>query len=139
YQLSQVANINDTTFSTQAMSGVALEFKLQPMKNLALNKERKFEQGIQTMLQMLFNVDTSIPQSQKQEYMNVEYDWSRNLTANLDDEMTMIRGMDGIISHRKKLEMFSADDDVQAEQEQIEEENAPLEQYDFEMSEIDDG
>ena len=135
YQLSQVANINDTTFSTQSMSGVALEFKLQPMKNLALNKERKFEQGIQTMLQMLFNVDTSIPQSQKQEYMNVGYDWSRNLPANLEAEMTVIRGMDGIISHRKQLEMFSAVDDVQAEQEQIEEENAPLEQYDFEMSE----
>ena len=134
YQLSQVANINDTTFSTQSMSGVALEFKLQPMKNLALNKERKFEQGIQTMLQMLFNVNTSIPQSQKQEYMNVGYDWSRNLPANLEAEMNVIRGMDGIISHRKQLEMFSAVDDVQAEQEQIEEENA-LPQYDFEMGE----
>ena len=104
------------------------------MKNLALNKERKFEQGIQTMLQMLFNVDTSIPQGQKQEYMNVGYDWSRNLPANLEAEMAVIRGMDGIISHRKQLEMFSAVDDAQAEQEQIEEENA-LPQYDFERAE----
>ena len=134
YQLSQVANINDTTFSAQSSSGVALEFKLQPMKNLALNKERKFEQGIQTMLQMLFNVNTSIPQSQKQEYINVGYDWSRNLPANLEAEMNVIRGMDGIISHRKQLEMFSAVNDVQAEQEAIEEENA-LPQYDFEMGE----
>ena len=52
--------------------------------------------------------------------------------------MNVIRGMDGIISHRKQLEMFSAVNDVQAEQEAIEEENA-LPQYDFEMSEIDEG
>lgn len=135
YQLSQVANINDTSFSTQSMSGVALEFKLQPMKNLALNKERKFEQGIQTMLQMLFNVETSIPQSQKQEYINVGYEWSRNLPANLEAEMEVIRGMDGIISHRKQLEMFSAVDDAQSEQEVIEEENEPAPMYDFEMGE----
>src|SRR5699024_10559636 len=44
YQLSQVANIDDTTFGTAGnSSGVALEFKLQPMKNLASNKERKFQ------------------------------------------------------------------------------------------------
>ena len=135
YQLSQVANINDTTFSTQSMSGVALEFKLQPMKNLALNKERKFEQGIQTMLQMLFNVDTSIPQSQKQEYMNVGYDWSRNLPANNEAEAKVVRELEGVVSHRKQLEMLSTVTDVQAELEQIAEENAPLEQYDFEMSE----
>lgn len=135
YQLSQVANINDTTFSTQSMSGVALEFKLQPMKNLALNKERKFEQSIQTMLQMLFNVNTSIPQSQKQEYMNVGYDWSRNLPANNEAEAKVVRELEGVISHRKQLEMLSAVSDVQAELEQIAEENAPLPQYDFEMGE----
>ena len=135
YQLSQVANINDTTFSASNSSGVALEFKLQPMKNLALNKERKFEQGIQTMLQMLFNVNTSIPQSQKQEYMNVGYDWSRNLPANNEAEASVVRSLDGIVSHRKQLEMLSAVDDAQAELEAIEEENAPLPQYDFEMGE----
>ena len=135
YQLSQVANINDTTFSTQSMSGVALEFKLQPMKNLALNKERKFEQSIQTMLQMLFNVDTSIPQSQKQEYINVGYDWSRNLPANNEAEAKVVRELEGVVSHRKQLEMLSTVSDVQAELEQIAEENEPLPQYDFEMGE----
>ena len=105
------------------------------MKNLALNKERKFEQGIQTMMQMLFNVDTSIPQSQKQEYMNVGYNWSRNLPANNEAEAKVVRELEGVVSHRKQLEMLSTVSDVQAELEAIEEENAPLEQYDFEMSE----
>src|SRR5699024_9470041 len=82
YQLSQVANIDDTTFGTAGnSSGVALEFKLQPMKNLASNKERKFQQGLQTLFSMVFNVVTNVPSNLSDEYRNIQYNWSRNLPA----------------------------------------------------------
>ena len=136
YQLSQVANIDDTTFGTAGnSSGVALEFKLQPMKNLASNKERKFQQGLQTLFSMVFNVVTNVPGNLSDEYRNIQYNWSRNLPANNEAEMQVVRGLDGIVSHRTQLDMLSAVSDSQRELERIEEENAPLEQYDFEMSE----
>ena len=136
YQLSQVANIDDTTFGTAGnSSGVALEFKLQPMKNLASNKERKFQQGLQTLFGMVFNVVTNVPGNLSDEYRNIQYNWSRNLPANSEAEMQVVRGLDGIISHKTQLDMLSAVSDSQRELELIEEENAPLEQYDFEMSE----
>ena len=136
YQLSQVANIDDTTFGTAGnSSGVALEFKLQPMKNLASNKERKFQQGLQTLFSMVFNVVTNVPSNLSDEYRNIQYNWSRNLPANNEAEMQVVRGLDGIVSHRTQLDMLSAVSDSTAELERIEEENAPLEQYDFEMSE----
>ena len=136
YQLSQVANIDDTTFGTAGnSSGVALEFKLQPMKNLASNKERKFQQGLQTLFGMVFNVVTNVPGNLSDEYRNIQYNWSRNLPANNEAEMQVVRGLDGIVSHRTQLDMLSAVSDSQRELELIEEENAPLEQYDFEMSE----
>ena len=136
YQLSQVANIDDTTFGTAGnSSGVALEFKLQPMKNLASNKERKFQQGLQTLFGMVFNVVTNVPGNLSDEYRNIQYNWSRNLPANNEAEMQVVRGLDGIVSHRTQLDMLSAVSDSQRELERIEEENAPLEQYDFEMSE----
>ena len=136
YQLSQVANIDDTTFGTVgSSSGVALEFKLQPMKNLASNKERKFQQGLQTLFGMVFNVVTNVPGNLSDEYRNIQYNWSRNLPANSEAEMQVVRGLDGIVSHRTQLDMLSAVSDSQRELELIEEENAPLEQYDFEMSE----
>ena len=134
YQLSQVANIDDTTFGTAGnSSGVALEFKLQPMKNLASNKERKFQQGLQTLFSMVFNVVTNVPGNLSDEYRNIQYNWSRNLPANNEAEMQVVRGLDGIVSHRTQLDMLSAVSDSQRELELIEEENAPLEQYDFEM------
>jgi len=136
YQLSQVANIDDTTFGTAGnSSGVALEFKLQPMKNLASNKERKFQQGLQTLFGMVFNVVTNVPGNLSDEYRNIQYNWSRNLPANSEAEMQVVRGLDGIVSHKTQLDMLSAVSDSQRELERIEEENAPLEQYDFEMSE----
>ena len=136
YQLSQVANIDDTTFGTAGnSSGVALEFKLQPMKNLASNKERKFQQGLQTLFGMVFNVVTNVPGNLSDEYRNIQYNWSRNLPANNEAEASVVRSLDGIVSHKTQLDMLSAVSDSQRELELIEEENAPLEQYDFEMSE----
>ena len=136
YQLSQVANIDDTTFGAAGnSSGVALEFKLQPMKNLASNKERKFQQGLQTLFSMVFNVVTNVPSNLSDEYRDIQYNWSRNLPANNADEATVVRSLDGIVSHKTQLDMLSAVSDSTAELERIEEENAPLEQYDFEMSE----
>lgn len=133
YQLSQVANIDDTTFGTAGnSSGVALEFKLQPMKNLASNKERKFQQGLQTLFSMVFNVVTNVPGNLSDEYLDIQYNWSRNLPANNADEANVVRSLDGIVSHRTQLDMLSAVSDSQRELDRIEEENAPLEQYDFE-------
>src|SRR5699024_10818479 len=55
YQSCEVANIDDTPFGTAGnSSGEALELKVQPMKSLASNKERKFQQGSQTLFGMVF-------------------------------------------------------------------------------------
>ena len=136
YQLSQVANIDDTTFGSAGNnSGVALEFKLQPMKNLASNKERKFQRGLQTLFSMVFSVMTNVPTNLADEYKGIHYNWSRNLPANNADEASVVRDLDGIISHKTQLDMLSAISDSQKELDRIEEENAPISQYDFERSE----
>lgn len=135
YQLSQVANIDDTTFGSAGNnSGVALEFKLQPMKNLASNKERKFQQGLQTLFGMVFNVVTNIPANLSDEYRDIQYNWSRNLPANNADEANTVRNLEGIVSHKTQLDMLSAISDSQRELEQIAKENEPDPEYDFEKS-----
>ena len=135
YQLSQVANIDDTTFGSAGnSSGVALEYKLQPMKNLASNKERKFQQSLQTMFGMIFNVVTNAPANLADEYKSIQYNWSRNLPANNADEANTVRSLEGIVSHKTQLDMLSAVPDSQRELEQIAKENKRPEQYDFEKS-----
>src|SRR5699024_10792714 len=62
YQLSMTANMNDTAFAGN-LSGVAMEFKLQGMKNMAIMKERKFQASMNRMYKMLFNLPTNVPAS----------------------------------------------------------------------------
>jgi len=136
YQTSSVVNLNDTEFAGLGnSSGVALEMQLQPMKNLASNKERKFQQGLETLFAMVFNVQTNVPSNLADEHAGINYNWTRNLPANNADEAETVQSLEGIISHRKQLEMLSAVDDPQAEIEAIEEENEPAPMYDFEMGE----
>ena len=138
YQLSMTANMNDTAFAGN-LSGVAMEFKLQGMKNMAIMKERKFQASMNRMYKMLFNLPTNVPASDKDEWQNIRYQFSRNIPRNLENEAETMAKMEGILSKETQISVSSLVDDVAEELERIEKENEPLPQYDFEMSEIDDG
>ena len=120
YQMAMVANINDETFGNA--SGVSLEFKLQPMKNLALMKERKFKASMQKRYKMIFNLPTNVPQSNRDEWMNLEYTFTRNIPRNMADEAETANKLAGITSTETALSALSIVDDPKAEMEKIKEE-----------------
>lgn len=120
YELSNVANINSDSFGNA--SGVALEFKLQPMKNLAAMKERKYTSGMNRMFKMLFNLVTNFPANQKDEWRNLQYSFFRNLPRNITDEVNAAKAMTGITSKKTQLSSLSVVDNVEDELEQIKKE-----------------
>src|SRR5699024_7461367 len=62
YDTSMVVNLNDDNFGRGSeSSGSALMRKEQPMSHLALNKERKYTQALNTLFRMLFNLITNVP------------------------------------------------------------------------------
>ena len=71
YHLAMVANINDESFGNA--SGVSLEFKLQPMKNLSGMKERKFTKGLNNLFKCFTALPTNVPASDKDSWVEVEY------------------------------------------------------------------
>ncbi|MCO7128409.1 phage portal protein, partial [Sporolactobacillus shoreicorticis] len=117
YQMSMVANINDESFGNA--SGVALEFKLQPMKNLAAMKERKFTSGMNRRFKMLFNVPLFIEVSKKDEWRNLNYTFTRNIPRNLVDEADVAKSLQGIISKETQLSVLSIVDNPKQELERI--------------------
>lgn len=131
FQIAMVANINDENFS--GASGVALEFKLQPMKNLAINKERKMKSGMQKRYNMIFNLPTNIPAAKRNEWIGLSYKFSRNIPHNVSDEAETAARLEGIVSRSTQLGTLSIVDDAKLEIERIEEENKPVSQYDFEQ------
>lgn len=121
YQMSMVANINDESFGNA--SGVALEFKLQPMKNLAAMKERKFASGMNRRFKLYFNLVTNIPVTKKDEWRRLEYTFTRNIPRNVADEAQVAGSLQGVVSKETQLSVLSIVDNVQEEIEKMEAEN----------------
>lgn len=121
YQISMVANINDEKFTNNA-SGVSLEFKLQPMKNLAGMKERKFASGMNRRFKMVFNVWNIQRKANKDEWRNLNYVFTRNIPRNLVDEANIAGSLSGIVSKETQLSVLSFVDNPQLELERIQKE-----------------
>ncbi|GGP07299.1 phage portal protein [Oceanobacillus neutriphilus] len=119
FQISMVANISDEKFGTS--TGIALKFKLQPMENISLMKERKFNKGMNRRFKMMFSIPTNFGVD-PEEYLNIDYIFKRNIPNNVLEEAEASSKLSGIASKRTQLGMLSVVDNVQDELDQIEKE-----------------
>ena len=119
FQISMVANISDENFGSA--TGIALKYKLQAMSNLAKIKERKFTSGMNRRYKILFGHPAS--KVQKDAWMQLHYQYTPNMPANLLEEAQIAAQMEGITSHETQLRVLSVVDNVEDELERIEEEN----------------
>jgi len=124
-----VGNINDEKFSN-APSGVALELKLQPMKNLAAMKERKFASGLNRRFKIIFHIWGIQRKVDANEWRNLNYVFTRNIPRNLMDEAEIAGKLSGITSKETQLSVLSFVDNPQLEIERIkQEENERMSSY----------
>ena len=121
FHISMVANISDENFG--ASSGIALKYKLQAMSNLEKTKERKFTSGMNRRYKLLFSHPAS--KVAKDAWVTLHYQFTPNFPANLLEEAQIAAQMEGITSHETQLKVLSVVDNVNAELDKIEEENAP--------------
>lgn len=124
FQNSMIANISDENFGTT--SGIALKYHLLPMMNLFQSKKRKFESGMNRRYRLLFSHPASkVP---KDSWLQLEYQFTANLPANLLEEAQIAAQMEGIVSHETQLKVISVVDNVEDELKKIEEENKAAEE-----------
>jgi len=123
FQISMVANISDENFG--AATGIALKYKLQAMSNLEKTKERKFTSGMNRRYKLLFSHPASkVPADA---WVQLHYQFTPNIPANLLEEAQIAAQMEGITSHETQLKVLSVVDNVKDELDKIEKENKPPE------------
>ena len=125
FAISMVANITDETFGTA--SGIALKYKLLSMSNLANTKERKFVKGFNRRFQLISQVPNA--KISTEDLWGIEYQFTRNMPNNLSEEAEQARALKGIVSDKTLLQALSIVQDVGAEVERLEEENAYVNPY----------
>lgn len=121
YQNSMVANLNDEVFSGNS-SGVALEYKLLPMKNLAANKERKFTQELRQLFKVVLSAKRVISNSNDETFKDIDMVFTRNVPVNLDSEAGAVQKLTGITSKETQLAQLSFVKDPKKEMDKIEDE-----------------
>lgn len=128
FQIAMTANIADEKFGSA--SGVSLKYKLQPMENIALMKERKFVAGMMKRFKMLFNVPMLL-NAPKDSDLLIDYVFSRNIPNDLVDEAEAAGKLEGIVSKRTQLSVLSIVDSVQDELDELKKEEPERLDYAF--------
>ena len=118
FQISMVANISDENFGTS--SGIALQYKLQAMSNLALTKQRKFTSGMNRRYKLIFS--NPVSGMQKDAWTGIKYQFTLNYPANILEESQIAGNLAGIVSQETQLKVLSIVDNVQQEIERMKEE-----------------
>lgn len=121
YQISMVANLNDEAFAGNS-SGVALQYKLLPMRNMAANKERKFTQALRKLYRIVFSAGAVLPDSQKDAWRDLDFDFKRNLPEDLSNDASIAQQLQGLVSHETLLKILPFVDDPKAELKRIKDE-----------------
>lgn len=114
YQISMVSNLNDQAFAGNS-SGVALKYKLLPMQNMAVNKERKFTQSMRKLFKTIFSVDTILKNDHVDAWKDLSFKFYQNLPVNTADESNTARSLEGIVSKETQLGTLSFVDDPKKE------------------------
>lgn len=121
FQMAMVPNLNDEAFSGNS-SGVALNYKLLPMRNKASNKERKFTKSLRQLYKIVFSV--LFNGTSKDSWQDLEFQFTRNLPANIADEVNSAKNSEGMVSKETQLSLLSFVSDPKAEIDKIAKEKA---------------
>ena len=123
FEISMVANISDENFGNS--SGISLRYKLQSMDNLAKSKERKFQSGMSRRYKLISNYPTS--KIGENEWVNIQYKFTRNVPANLAEEADIAQTLSGIVSEETQVSVLSI---VQNAKEEVQRKNEEMETTD---------
>ena len=121
YQVSMVSNLRDEAFSGNS-SGVAIQYKMLPMQNMASTKERKFTQALRNLLAVGFKLGTIAEVPEGELYSALKFKFTRNMPRNDADEAATAATLNGIVSKETQLSVLSIVDDPKKEIERMQEE-----------------
>lgn len=128
YQTTMIPNFRDEAFGGNS-SGVALNFKLLPMQNLAAFQERKFQNALRAMFKVVFESADGgqiVPSAKVDAWKNLEITYTRNIPANLADSVQTAVNASSLVSQATAISMIPTIADPQAELEKKREEQAEM-------------
>ncbi len=115
-RFGKTVNMTDENFS-QNLSGVAIRYKLMALETKCITLERKMTAALRQQFRVLATAwaKKGIPA----DYINIFFQFKRNLPVNLLDEAQTTAQLRGQVSERTRLSQLSFVDDVEWEMEEM--------------------
>ena len=118
HKIAMVPDINAESFGNA--SGVAIEYKLKSMSDLAKNLDRLVIKSMKKRYKLFCTLATNVPD--KDAWRDIDFKTSRNIPKNILEEAQTAAQLEGIVSEETQLSVLSIIDDVAAEIEEKEKE-----------------
>lgn len=130
HTIANSPDFSSEEFGSGVSSGIALQFKLVGMSNIATNIEAQFRKAICKRIDLLNKVFSLVDTSSYE----VEISFTHNLPANISDTAQTVNQLRGLVSDETLLAQIPFIGDVKQELERIEAQNdAMTGLYDFSM------
>lgn len=124
HKIAMVPDINAESFGNA--SGVAIEYKLKSMSDLAKNLDRNTLKSMKKRYKLFCTLSTNVPN--KDAWKEIEFQTNRNMPKNRLEETQTAAQAEGIVSKETQLSLLSYIDDVDAELEKLEKEKKEREE-----------
>lgn len=118
---AKVPNPSDESFGQNA-SGIALQYKYQPMNEKAATKERKFTQALRALFKVVFSSGMVLSSSDKNAWRDLKFTFTRNRPLDLDSAVKTAQDAEGLVSKQTQLSLLPFVSDPSAEIEQMQKE-----------------
>ncbi|GAK31014.1 phage portal protein [Weissella oryzae SG25] len=135
---AMVTNLNDlSSGASSAASGYSIELRMQAMRGLAANKERKYTSSIRELFKIVFDmtglakpkplkkvVNSILGKQSTNPANDLKFQFTRNLPKNVADEANTASTLEGIVSKETQLSVLSIVDDPKKELDRMANEEA---------------
>lgn len=121
HKFSMTPKLTDEAFAGN-LSGVALQFKLWGLEQLAAQKERKFKKAIQRRIELFCNY--AEVRGRDFDWRDIDMVFTRNMPTNISDIIDQAVKLKGIVSDQTVLSMLPMVDDPAAEMQKIQDESS---------------
>lgn len=121
HRFSMTPNLTDEAFAGN-LSGIALEFKLWGLEQLAAQKERKFKKGLQRRIKLLCNFLGL--HDKTYDWRSVVITFTRNIPRQLADAIKAVTDLTGILSRETLFGLLPFIEDAKEEMARVDAEAA---------------
>ncbi|MCY7919549.1 phage portal protein [Bacillus vallismortis] len=118
-RFAKTVNFSDDKFGNSA-TGVALRYKLMALEHKAITMERKMTAAFRYQYKILCSAWAEKERVHKDDYLDVWFQFKRNLPANILEEAQASAQLKGLVSEETRLALLSFIDDVRFEIEKME-------------------